>query len=77
MRDMLFIRHANHEDNDFARWLALRLAAEGYPVCCDLTQLLGGEDFRTDIERPSASAQSQVLVRAFKGLAPKKARSTG
>ena len=50
MRDMLFISHANPEDNEFTRWLALRLAGEGFPVWCDLTQLLGGEDFWTDIE---------------------------
>jgi len=50
MRDMLFISHASPEDDEFTRWLALRLAAEGFPVWCDLTQLLGGEDFWTDIE---------------------------
>jgi len=47
---MLFISHANPSDNEFSRWLALRLAAEGYRVWCDLTQLLGGERFWTDIE---------------------------
>lgn len=50
MRDMVFISHARPEDDEFARWLALRLAVEGFPVWCDLTQLLGGEDFWTDIE---------------------------
>jgi hypothetical protein len=49
-RNMIFVSHANPEDNLFARWLALRLAREGYPVWCDLTQLLGGEDFWRDIE---------------------------
>ena len=49
-RDMLFVSHANPEDNDFARWLALQLAKEGYPVWCDLTQLLGGESFWDDAE---------------------------
>jgi hypothetical protein len=47
---MLFISHANPEDNEFTRWLALRLANEGYPVWCDLTKLLGGEDFWEEIE---------------------------
>ena len=28
----------------------MRLAREGYPVWCDLTKLLGGEDFWSDIE---------------------------
>lgn len=50
MRDMLFVSHANPEDNEFARWLALRLAAEGYGVWCDLTKLLGGETWWDDIE---------------------------
>jgi hypothetical protein len=47
---MIFISHANPEDNLFAQWLALRLAGDGYPVWCDLTKLLGGEDFWRDIE---------------------------
>jgi hypothetical protein len=51
MQDHLFLSHANPEDNEFARWLALQLAREGYPVWCDLTKLLGGEDFWRDIEK--------------------------
>ena len=47
---MLFISHANPEDNEFSLCLALRLASEGYPVWCDLTRLLGGERFWSDIE---------------------------
>ena len=47
---MIFISHANPEDNLFTQWLALRLAGDGYPVWCDLTKLLGGEDFWRDIE---------------------------
>jgi hypothetical protein len=50
-RDMIFISHANPEDNVFTRWLALQLGRCGYPVWCDLTQLLGGEAFWTDIEK--------------------------
>lgn len=50
MRDMVFISHANPEDNEFTQWLALRLGTEGFPVWCDLTQLLGGETFWTDVE---------------------------
>lgn len=51
MRDMVFISHANPEDNEFARWLALQLATDGYPVWCDLTKLLGGENFWRDAEK--------------------------
>ena len=47
---MLFLSHANPEDNLFTRWLSLWLAREGYPVWCDLTKLLGGEDFWRDAE---------------------------
>lgn len=50
MRDLVFISHANPDDNEFSRWLALRLAAEGYAVWSDLTELLGGEDFWVDID---------------------------
>jgi hypothetical protein len=49
-RDMLFISHASPEDDEFARWLALQLAKEGYPVWCDRTKLLGGEPFWEEIE---------------------------
>lgn len=48
--EMVFISHANPEDNDFARWLALQLANEGYAVWCDITKLLGGEKFWESIQ---------------------------
>ena len=48
--DMVFVSHVNPEDNGFARWLALQLANEGYPVWCDLTRLLGGAKFWEDIQ---------------------------
>jgi hypothetical protein len=48
--DMVFVSHADPEDNDFALWLTLQLANEGYPVWCGLTKLLGGEKFWEDIQ---------------------------
>jgi hypothetical protein len=36
---MVFISHANPEDNDFTRWLALQLAEDGYGVWSDLAKL--------------------------------------
>jgi TIR domain len=51
MRDMLFLSHANPEDNEVTQWLALQLAREGYPVWCDLTKLLGGEAFWNDVQQ--------------------------
>ncbi len=49
-RDIVFISHANPEDNAFATWLTLRLAREGYRVWCDVANLMGGDDFWRDIE---------------------------
>ncbi len=50
MRNMLFVSHANPENNGFALWLSLQLAKDGYPVWCDLTKLLCGEKFWDDIQ---------------------------
>lgn len=43
-RDILFIGHANPEDNEFTLFLYKKLTNEGYEVECDLTFLLGGEE---------------------------------
>lgn len=48
-RDHLFISYA-WEDQAFARWLALRLTAEGYRVWFDQIKLLGGESWPRDID---------------------------
>src|SRR5438132_173292 len=58
---MVFVSHANPENNEFARWISLRLAAEGYGVWCDLTQLLGGESFWTDIEEAIRQGTAKFL----------------
>jgi hypothetical protein len=50
MRSLIFISHANPEENAFTKWLALQLAREGYRVWSDVTRLLGGEDFWSEIE---------------------------
>jgi hypothetical protein len=50
-RDTVMISHANPEDNEFTLWLALQLAKEGYKVWTDLTDLIGGESFWSDIEQ--------------------------
>jgi hypothetical protein len=60
-RDVIFISHAFPEDNEFTRWLALRLAVEGYPVWCDLTKLLGGEDFWRSVEKIIRQKACKVL----------------
>ncbi len=61
MREFLFISHSNPEDNEFARWLALQLAKEGYPVWCDLTKLLGGEVFWENIEEAVRQRTAKFL----------------
>jgi hypothetical protein len=43
-RDLIFIGHANPEDNDFTLWLQAKLINEGYKAECDLSFLIGGED---------------------------------
>lgn len=49
VRDHLFISYA-WEDEVFAKWLALRLTAEGYKVWIDQMKLLGGESWPSDID---------------------------
>ncbi len=67
VRDTVFISHANPEDNEFTRWLALRLVSEGYKVWSDQTDLLGGERFWTEAETAIRGATAEfvyVLSRA-------------
>jgi len=52
---MVFLSHANPDDNEFTLWLALQLVSAGYPVWCDLTKLIGGEDFWDDIQKALAN----------------------
>lgn len=60
-RRLLFLSHANPEDNDFARWLATQLASAGYEVWCDVTRLLGGEKFWNDITEAIEQYAFRVL----------------
>ena len=63
-RALVFVSHANPEDNVFSRWLSLKLAAAGYQVWSDVTKLLGGEDFWRDIE-PAIRDGSIKFLYAF------------
>lgn len=49
-RRLVFISHANPEENDFVLWLGVQLASAGYEVWSDVTKLIGGEIFWDDIE---------------------------
>ncbi len=51
MRKSLFISHANPDDNDFTKWLALKLIGLGYEVWCDILFLDKGADFWSRIEK--------------------------
>jgi hypothetical protein len=48
-RRVVFLNHANPEDNAFVIWLGVRLTAAGYRVWSDLLELVGGERFWKDI----------------------------
>ena len=58
-RRTVFISHANPQDNDVARWLGTRLAAEGYEVWSDITKLIGESNFGT---RSKTSFEKKPLV---------------
>ena len=49
-RDTVFISHANPEDSEFACWLGAQLAREGYCIWSDVTKLIGGEVFWSNIQ---------------------------
>ena len=51
MRNKIFISHATPDDNDFTKWLALKLIGLGYEVWCDILFLEKGVDFWSNIEK--------------------------
>lgn len=59
-RDMLFLSRA-WEDNDVTEWFALQLAKEGYGVWCDLTKLLGGENWPAEINQALKTRTQKFL----------------
>lgn len=70
MRNLVFISHANPEDNEFTRWLGLQLTKHGYAVWSDVTKLIGGESFWGDIEDAIRTRTTKflfVLSRASNG----------
>lgn len=60
-RSLVFISHANPEDNVFATWLGARLAAAGYSIWSDVTKLIGGEYFWKDIEEAIRAYSAKVV----------------
>jgi hypothetical protein len=61
-RRLVFISHANPEDNDFTRWLGVKLASAGYEVWSDVTNLLGGEEIWDSIEDAIRRHAAKVVV---------------
>jgi TIR domain len=61
-RNLVFISHANPEDNDFVTWLAGQLALSGYSVWSDVAKLVGGESFWDDIENTIRQQAAKVVV---------------
>jgi hypothetical protein len=60
-RSLVFISHANPEDNVFSTWLGARLASAGYAVWSDVTKLIGGEYFWKDIEEAIRTYSAKVI----------------
>ena len=61
-RHLVFICHANPEDNEFASWLGTRLTAAGYEAWADVLNLLGGETFWRDIGNAIKEEAAVVVV---------------
>ena len=61
-RRLVFLSHANPEDNEFASWLGTRLTAAGYEVWTDVLKLLGGETFWRDIGDAIKEEAAVVIV---------------
>jgi TIR domain len=62
VRSVVFISHANPEDNAFVTWLAGQLAIAGYSVWSDVTRLVGAEIFWDDIEETIRSRTAKFVT---------------
>lgn len=60
-RHLVFISHANPEDNQFVRWLGMQLTRHGYQVWSDITKLIGGETWWNDIEEAIRNNTAKML----------------
>jgi len=62
MRNKLFVSHATGPDDQFTRWLCLKLVGMGYDVWCDLLTLKKGVDFWPSIEGAIRDHTTKFLV---------------
>jgi len=60
-RSVVFISHANPEDNEFTIWLGAKLAAAGYDVWADVLRLRGGHDWQRRLECAIRERACKVL----------------
>jgi len=63
-RNIVFITHANPEDNPFAIWLGAKLASAGYEVWADVLRLRGGQDWQRLLEETIRLRACKVLFAA-------------
>lgn len=63
-RNVVFITHANPEDNPFAIWLGAKLASAGYEVWADVLSLRGGQDWQRLLEDAIRHRACKLLVAA-------------
>jgi len=76
MKQVVFISHANPEDNYFASWLASKLKLLGYDAWVDINDLLAGDSAWYEIERMIRDNSARFLSVASKDYI-KKARTPG
>ena len=62
IRDIIFISHANPSDNDFTKWLSLKLISFGYNVWCDILSLDKGKAIWHTIEKIIRTNTCKFLV---------------
>lgn len=65
-RKLVFIGHANPEQNAMTLWLSSRLMAEGYETWADVEKLDGGDPFWSHIETALRDQSAKYLLLASK-----------
>ena len=61
-KNSIFISHATPSDNEFTKWLSLKLISFGYTVWCDILFLDKGVDFWKNIENEIRTKTCRFLV---------------
>src|SRR5688572_9881242 len=61
-RNVVFISHANPEDNEFVLWLGAKLSALGYQVWADVLKFRPGNDWQRKLEDALRHRAQKVLL---------------